>query len=185
MKRALIALLMILALPVMAVAADDEESGASSGDSSECVAQECHVGIMEKEYVHKPLQEGDCASCHQNDSEGKSKCPDGPFRLVEEGDDLCYSCHNKKELLDDDSDTASTGFMDGKTNLHQLHMDRKKFKCTKCHEAHSAGQPMVMREKTPFGKLSYPLRFTKTDDGGSCVVGCHVEREYSRSRRSK
>ena len=136
---------------------------------------------------HGPVRNGDCAGCHN---------PHGAdyFRILKDyfptefyapySTDkyaLCFGCHNK-DIAIDEFTTTLTGFRNGDKNMHFVHVNKtpKGRTCRACHEVHAGKQPKHIREKVPFGKLSYPIRFTKTDNGGSCVVGCHVERGYDR-----
>ena len=78
--------------------------------------------------------------------------------------------------------TTLTGFRNGDKNLHYVHVNKNPKGRTSraCHEVHAGKQANHIRERVPFGKLSYPIRYTKTPNGGSCIVGCHVKRGYDR-----
>ena len=96
--------------------------------------------------------------------------------------DLCFGCHNK-DIAKKKTTDKLTNFRDGKYNLHFLHVNRKKGRtCTSCHGAHASTQAKHIREEVPFGSWSYPIQFTKTKNGGTCVVGCHAPKTYDRAK---
>ena len=68
--------------------------------------------------------------------------------------------------------------------MHYLHVNKevKGRSCKACHEPHASSQMKHIRESVPFGSVNWelPVTYTKTDDGGSCVVGCHAPKEYNR-----
>ena len=136
---------------------------------------------------HGPVRSGDCTACHMPHGSDNYRIlidtfPQefyAPYSTDKYG--LCFTCHNK-DLAIDEFTTTLTGFRNGDKNLHFVHVNKnpKGRTCRACHEVHAGKQPKHIREKVPFGKLSYPIRYTKTATGGSCVVGCHVERGYDR-----
>ena len=94
---------------------------------------------------------------------------------------LCFLCH-ESGLLEKDSTTSATGFRNGQKNLHFRHVNKKKGRnCTNCHGVHSAPNPFLLLEKSRFGDWEMPLRFTKTETGGSCITACHAAKTYSRT----
>ena len=52
--------------------------------------------------------------------------------------------------------------------------------CRACHIEHASNQPKQIREKVPFGNWEIPIKFTKSNTGGSCLTGCHKEYTYDR-----
>jgi hypothetical protein len=52
--------------------------------------------------------------------------------------------------------------------------------CRACHDAHASSQPAQIREKAPSGKWEIPIKFTRSETGGSCLTGCHKEHTYDR-----
>jgi len=136
---------------------------------------------------HGPVIEGDCASCH--DPHGADyyrilvKYYPKEFYTPYSTDKyaLCFGCHNQDIALEEFT-TTLTGFRNGDHNMHFVHVnkDPKGRTCRACHEVHAGDQAKHIRDKVPFGKLSYPIKFTKEVNGGSCVVGCHVKRGYDR-----
>jgi len=141
---------------------------------------------------HGPVISGDCSACHNphgadyyrilmNDYPKKFYTPYKTEKYA-----LCFGCHNQDIALDEFT-TELTGFRNGDHNMHFVHVnkDPKGRTCRACHEIHAGEQPKHIKRKIPFGKLSYPIKFTKTETGGSCVVGCHVERGYDRNNPVK
>ncbi len=98
---------------------------------------------------------------------------------------ICFQCHNKDLALDENT-TTLTDFRDGDVNMHFLHVnkDKKGRSCKACHQVHASSQAKHIRESVPFGKISWelPVTFTKLENGGSCVVGCHSPKEYNRNK---
>ncbi len=152
----------------------------------------CHTAmdeyIAKSAYRHGPVKEGDCIACH--DGHGS----DQPMILRQyfpkefynsystEKYALCFNCHNKDIALDSVT-TTLTDFRNGDINLHYKHVNKpyKGRSCKACHDVHASNQAKHIRTSVPFGKnWSYPITYTKTDDGGTCVVGCHKPQTYSR-----
>ena len=136
---------------------------------------------------HGPVRNGDCTACHMPHGSDNYRILMGTFpkdfytAYSTDKYGLCFTCHNK-DLAIDEFTTTLTNFRNGDKNLHFVHVNKnpKGRTCRACHEVHAGKQPKHIRERVPFGKLSYPIRYTKTATGGSCVVGCHVPRGYDR-----
>jgi len=152
----------------------------------------CHTKMAEfinnSKYRHGPVKDGDCIACH--DGHGSEQ----PFILRQyfprkfynafsvEKYALCFNCHNKDIALDSVTLTL-TDFRNYDINLHYKHVNKqyKGRSCKACHEVHASNQAKHIRKEVPFGKnWSYPIIFTKYDDGGKCVVGCHKPQAYKR-----
>jgi len=143
--------------------------------------------LMQLEYKHGPVQEGDCSACHDpHGAENVAILKDAyPERFYAGWNPdlykLCFECHEQSAF--DSAETASlTGFRDGEQNLHHLHTsrDEKGRTCRACHEVHASSLPMHMAEKVPFGKWMMPIGFEATENGGSCGPGCHSREDYDR-----
>ncbi len=160
-------------------------------DTMEKLCFQCHTELGEEvadsKFRHGPVKTGDCTACH-NKIHGSTyvKLLGRAFPMnfydsySESKYDLCFGCHNK-DIAKKKSTEKLTNFRDGKYNLHFLHVNRKKGRtCTSCHGAHASTQAKHVREEVPFGSWSYPIQFTKTKDGGTCVVGCHAPKTYDR-----
>jgi hypothetical protein len=97
---------------------------------------------------------------------------------------LCFNCHNKEIALDSLT-TTLTDFRQGNLNLHFKHVNKKERgrSCKACHEVHASNQTKHIRKSVPFGlNWSYPIEYTKHDNGGTCVVGCHRPKTYKRDK---
>jgi hypothetical protein len=44
---------------------------------------------------------------------------------------------------------------------------------------------VLIADSVPFGKWSLPLKFVKTETGGSCAPGCHKPQSYDRKNPGK
>lgn len=140
---------------------------------------------------HGPVIEGDCNACHNPHGSDNHKIlkkyfPEEFYKpYAEENYDLCFECHAKSVATDEETRTL-TEFRDGKRNLHFLHVNKeeKGRSCRACHQVHASSQEKHIRTSVPFGTMNWdlPVTFTKLEDGGSCVVGCHGPKEYSRNK---
>ncbi len=144
--------------------------------------------VQSSHFKHGPVQTGDCTACHKPHGSGHSMLlvrdfPADFYNSYEPGDyDLCFGCHNKDIAKNKFTDTL-TNFRDGNYNLHFFHVNMKKGRtCTACHAPHASDQPKHVRYEVPFGAWSYPIDITKTETGGTCVVGCHAPKTYDRKK---
>jgi predicted CXXCH cytochrome family protein len=136
---------------------------------------------------HGPIQFGICSECHNpHGSPYFRLLTDAyPARLYapffESNYALCFRCHEPKLAEEEQSETA-TDFRDGDINLHFLHVNKTSMgrTCRLCHEAHASSQPKYMRESVPFGTWDLPIKFKKSENGGSCEPGCHAAQNYDR-----
>ena len=136
---------------------------------------------------HGPLQRRDCSACHN--PHGSSH-----FRLLTNeypkdfyapfftsNYDLCFRCH-ESALATDEHTTSTTEFRDGDRNLHFVHVNRTSHgrTCRSCHEVHASTLPKHIGVTVPFGNWRLPVKFEKTENGGSCTPGCHAVQKYDR-----
>src|ERR1039457_355604 len=107
MKTLQFCMILLLFTPGFAYA-----QGADSG-----ITTTCHQAIAELKFLHMPVKDRDCPSCHT--PKGKSH-PErgGSFQLVEKGAALCYQCHDPK----------------GKKKV--VHPPVKDGECISCHHPH-------------------------------------------------
>ncbi|MHC5005219.1 MAG: cytochrome c3 family protein, partial [Planctomycetota bacterium] len=143
--------------------------------------------VESAKYLHGPVRQRDCGACHN---------PHGSdhFRLLVEhySEDfyaafdlenyrLCFSCHPQRGVLTEKT-SALTGFRNGDVNLHFLHVNKpgQGRTCRACHETHGSNEPKHIRGWVRFGSWRLPIKFTKTETGGSCQTGCHRTRAYDR-----
>ncbi|MFC1523472.1 cytochrome c3 family protein [Thermodesulfobacteriota bacterium] len=161
-------------------------------DSMEKLCLSCHIDlgdeIAESQFKHGPVQTGDCTACHKTHGSEYTKLLSRFFPMnfyseyKADNYDLCFGCHNK-DIAKKKFTSTLTNFRDGKYNLHFFHVNMKKGRtCTSCHDAHASSQPKHIRLEVPFGSWSYPINFTKTQVGGTCVVGCHAPKTYDRKQ---
>ncbi len=99
---------------------------------------------------------------------------------------LCFTCHDRDLLRYPDTSFA-TGFRDGERNLHFLHVNnaQKGRSCALCHELHGGTNDVLIAESVTFGSWQLPLKFVKSDNGGSCAPGCHRPAVYDRKNPGK
>jgi predicted CXXCH cytochrome family protein len=149
----------------------------------------CHdKALVAGKITHAPVRKGECVSCHAPHGSGNYRMLVKPFPesfylpYAPEHFSLCFQCHNRDIAEDMRTDTL-TNFRNGDRNLHYLHVNKpdKGRSCKVCHEVHSAGMDKLVRSTIPgFGKWDIPLNYTKTETGGTCVVGCHKPKTYDR-----
>lgn len=152
----------------------------------------CHE--EHKQYIdsqankHGPIKDGDCNACHSaHGSENyrilKKNFPEEFYMPYDtENFAMCFECHNRSIALDSATKTL-TDFRDGDRNLHFLHVNKEKGRsCKACHDPHATNQAKHIRTSVPFGSMDWelPVTYTKFEDGGKCVVGCHAPKEYHR-----
>jgi predicted CXXCH cytochrome family protein len=155
---------------------------------------DCHKNIIKKNMtvLHGPIITGKCIPCHDPHGSKYSKLLAKEFTsevYVSYNDkeyELCFSCHNRDLLRFPDTSFA-TGFRDGDRNLHYLHVNKKEKgrNCKLCHNIHGGGNPKLIADSAPFGKWELPLKFVKTETGGSCSPGCHKTYNYDRKTPGK
>lgn len=145
--------------------------------------------VNANEFRHGPLKEGDCNACHNPHGSSNWRILRKFFpqefysSYATENYAICFQCHNQAIALDEYT-TTLTDFREKDFNLHYRHvnMEKKGRSCRACHQVHASSQERHIRESVPFGTSDWelPIKYTKFSDGGKCVVGCHVPREYHR-----
>ncbi|MEK6779862.1 MAG: cytochrome c3 family protein [Candidatus Deferrimicrobiota bacterium] len=136
---------------------------------------------------HGPVQQNDCYACHDPHGSNnplvlKKYFPSEFYKpYATENYAMCFDCHNKDIALDKIT-TKLTNFRNGDVNQHFLHVNKEKGRsCKACHEVHAGDQEKHIRKEVPFGKAwMLPVQYTKTANGGTCVVGCHKPKTYDR-----
>ena len=146
--------------------------------------------IARSAFLHGPVRQGQCQACHQvhGSSNKRLLASVFPATFYEEFEvtnyALCFSCHEKAMVMDQKT-TTQTGFRNGQTNLHYLHVHREKGRtCKSCHEIHASNMPKHMATSVPFegGGWTMPINFKKMPSGGSCAPGCHQAYTYDRDK---
>ena len=139
------------------------------------------------EFLHGPIVQGNCVACHLPHAGSNFR------RLIEEFPAdfyapfdlglyaLCFGCHDS-DLVMQEQDNGLTRFRNGNRNLHFVHVNKEKKgrTCRACHAIHGSDRPFHVRESVPFGGWEIPINFERLEDGGTCLPGCHQEREYHR-----
>ena len=138
-------------------------------------------------YAHGPIQNRDCSACHNPHGSPyfgllTNQYPQGfyaPFFVSNY--DLCFRCHDAA-LATEERTTRATQFRDGDRNLHFVHVDKESHgrTCRSCHEVHASTNSQHIAETVPFGNWELPVKFERTENGGSCAPGCHGPQKYSR-----
>jgi predicted CXXCH cytochrome family protein len=138
-------------------------------------------------YPHGPIQNRDCSACHNPHGSPyfrllTNQYPQGfyaPFFISNY--DLCFRCHDAA-LATEERTTSSTEFRDGDRNLHFVHVNKSSHgrTCRSCHEVHASANPRQIAATVPFGNWELPIKYEKTENGGSCTPGCHALQKYSR-----
>ncbi|MFH0794435.1 MAG: cytochrome c3 family protein [bacterium] len=141
--------------------------------------------IASAKYLHGPLRQHDCTSCHAAHGSDdprlmKLAFPKGFYASYsEEAYALCFGCHDPKLVKEEFS--QATGFRDGDRNLHYTHVHQEKGRsCRACHSEHVSNNPFHIRDEVPFGSWSLKIAFKQLPDGGTCLAGCHRPRSYYR-----
>jgi predicted CXXCH cytochrome family protein len=135
---------------------------------------------------HGPIRDGNCSGCHNTHGSEVAKLLAKPYpepfyqAFAAEKYELCFTCHDK-QLVQLEQTTGLTGFRNGEQNLHYLHVNKEKGRnCRACHAAHASPNELHVRDSVPYGKWAMPIKFTKTETGGSCAPGCHKPYDYDR-----
>jgi predicted CXXCH cytochrome family protein len=117
--------------------------------------------ITKAKFKHGPIRDNGCAQCHlphgsKNRMLLRSKFT-GEFSAEFSMDnyELCFNCHETTMVLKEKTNNT-TGFRNGKTNLHYLHVNTQGRNCI------------------------FTLKYKKTENGGRCIDGCHKPRKYDR-----
>ncbi|OGU14687.1 MAG: cytochrome C [Geobacteraceae bacterium GWC2_53_11] len=138
--------------------------------------------------VHAPVADGDCSACHAPHGTKlhhllKRSAPEEMYQSFDKSNfELCFGCH-ADTLADSQRTDVDTKFRNGMFNLHYVHVNKKEKgrSCKVCHDPHASSQPRLISSKVAgFGRWRIPIRYTKTDVGGTCVVGCHKPKSYNR-----
>jgi predicted CXXCH cytochrome family protein len=137
---------------------------------------ECHKKVIEQVVVHSPTD--DCVNCHKGNGQPHPKTDTKGFKLVSEGAELCYTCHdpkNKKSTIHPPVESGecltchsphgspNKSLLKEKSistlcsNCHDLGIVSLKFqhkpvnegKCIDCHDPHESDLPKLLKDKLP------------------------------------
>lgn len=147
------------------------------------------TAVMASRSLHGPVKAGACSECHMPHASDqpnllKLYSPDtfyASFDVTLYA--LCFSCHDQQMVLR--GKTANlTGFRDGETNLHFVHVNRadKGRTCQTCHDVHGSDLPDHLAASVPFEGSQWPMPINSelTATGGSCTPACHGKKAYDR-----
>ena len=153
---------------------------------------QCHeehlARIESHAFIHAPAKEGACTECHDPHSSAENYLLKRAFpalikkqEYVREDVALCFACH-ENSLIEERKTDRATRFRDGGRNLHSVHVIEEKRTCRSCHEAHAGDQEHLIRSSLAYGSSGYEMKieYRATEDGGTCLKGCHKERSYQR-----
>ena len=154
----------------------------------------CHEKIVTAAMtvVHGPIRDGSCTACHEPHGGTQPKLLVDSFPATayvpytDTAYALCFKCH-ERDLLKYPDTSFATGFRDGERNLHFLHVNnaQKGRSCALCHSLHGGTNDVLIADSVAFGSWKLPLKFVKTDSGGSCAPGCHRPAVYDRKSPGK
>lgn len=146
--------------------------------------------IAQNPMVHKPVK-GKCFSCHMpHGGKGEHlldvtlpKVFHAKFETAKFS--LCFDCH--AEEIATGAKSKETEFRNGENNMHYLHLQRgeKSYNCLTCHAVHATKQPNLILDFTNYDGLQAPIKFVKTETGGTCTATCHGPRTYNREKEFK
>ena len=167
--------------------------------TGQSLCDKCHASSPEfsRKVSHAAIDDG-CSECHRpHASENprlltKSLTMERAALFDPKQAELCLACHDLEALTRPVSE--DTGFRMGTTNLHALHLNggatpnkygiiKKKDgqTCFGCHLPHTADQEKLLRtEFQCTGTFCYTMRDQPSAKGGTCIVGCHKPKTYSR-----
>jgi predicted CXXCH cytochrome family protein len=136
---------------------------------------------------HGPLQNKECSECHQPHGSAHFRLLTDEYPekvlvpFMKSKYELCFRCHEPTLVTEERTETL-TGFRDGNHNLHFAHVNKLPTgrACRLCHLAHASTLPKHIGVTVRFGSWDMPLRFSKTENGGSCSPGCHSVKKYER-----
>lgn len=142
--------------------------------------------IVKSKYVHGAIENNGCSVCHNPHASNTKNLltksyPAGNYTAAQKQNyALCLECH-ESTLYEDAQTSESTGFRNGETNMHFLHVNQPKGRnCSNCHSVHASNNLYLIADKVTFGEWKMPIKFVKLPKGGSCAPGCHTEKKYER-----
>ena len=163
-------------------------------DEIDTLCYNCHKDNAvwkEKQFQHGPVVQGNCTACHNPHGSDNAFILRSPFphkfytEYEKDKYSLCFLCHKEPLVTVEETETI-TNFRNGTFNLHKLHVHKKKGRsCRACHDVHASDQEGRIRDEFPFGNMKIELQYSKTETGGSCISGCHVETKYDRVNKVK
>jgi len=161
---------------------------------SGCVTADCHATFGKAKYVHAPVAENDCASCHEAvtgvNLEGAGTHPGaGSMQLVEPEPQLCLQCHENPAK---DMANPHSALEEGCTGCHNPHQgDLPAFVlqsggklCLTCHDEAMDTKTFKTRGQRIYGVAVGTTDLFGEDDNTGLVAeldhseGCSPEARY-------
>jgi predicted CXXCH cytochrome family protein len=118
-----------LAILISSLLVNIEVDGQDSTLVNKCL--ECHGKLAEKKVIHKPVKD-ECGKCHQSNGKEHPKEDVEGFTLIKEVPQLCYSCHDEKNIVKE-----------------QVHPPVKEGDCLSCHAVHSSNAEHLLSAAPP------------------------------------
>ncbi|WP_428937943.1 cytochrome c3 family protein [Fontivita pretiosa] len=136
---------------------------------------------------HGAIKDGQCSGCHAAHGSDQPALLTRVYRTTfyqpfsVANYELCFACHDQRLVQQENAGTI-TGFRNGDRNLHWVHVKegQRGRACAVCHTTHASPNERNIRQTTPLKIWNMPLRFRKTETGGSCAPGCHGPWGYDR-----
>jgi predicted CXXCH cytochrome family protein len=127
-----------------------------------CITGGCHQKLSLPAYPHAPVAD-DCLSCHVAVTEAHPLAGQKTFKLVAEGAQLCFQCHDP--------------FPQGKI----VHAPVKDGECLSCHQVHGAANPKLLEVGADLTPLCFgchdaePFRreFSHGPAAAGACTSCH------------
>jgi predicted CXXCH cytochrome family protein len=147
-----------------------------------------NIGLSLKEgnFIHGVIEMDGCIVCHSPHTSDNPLLLNGTFptstytAATAENFDLCFTCHDAA-LMETEVTTDATNFRNGDKNMHFLHINGEKGRnCNLCHDMHGSANEHLIADKVMFGNWDMPVGFKVLENGGSCLTGCHAEKQYIR-----
>jgi predicted CXXCH cytochrome family protein len=135
---------------------------------------------------HSAIAMGGCNSCHLPHGANERALlveyygMDSYLPATVDNFALCFQCHDSDLLVAEETEWG-TNFRNGSKNLHWLHIRGNKGRnCRMCHNMHGSSQPFLIEERVQYGDWEMEMHFEQTENGGSCLPGCHGRFQYER-----
>jgi len=149
---------LVLALLGGLLAVRGRDAGAASGG----VGCACHPSKAEKQFVHRPVKDDECPSCHKPSDKKHPKYKKEAFTTVTRGkNSLCNDCHERKD-----------------TKKH-VHPPVASGDCVDCHDPHQSDHKYQLREKsetlclTCHDKAKLDRKYPHSPIVAGKCLGCH------------
>lgn len=142
-----------------------------------CITAECHAAMGKDAFLHRPLEDGDCAVCHGDSAKHRDNPRKYKFGAIKEPSKLCFSCHEafpgkqfthtpvqegectvchsphgspyKFQLLASGGDLCFTCHDKQLVAENFVHGPAAAGGCTACHDPHTADHEFNLKSKPP------------------------------------